>query len=70
MAKKKQSLETRLKSKRYILAAVFSAIAGIELSNPGTLASLLGENAAAKLVGVAALLNILTKELDEKKNQQ
>lgn len=70
MTKKKQSLETRIKSKRYILAALFSAIAGIELSNPGTLASLLGENAAAKLVGVAALLNILTKELDEKKKQQ
>lgn len=66
MAKSK-SLVTRLKSKRYIIAAVFSAVALIEVQNPGTLAGFLGENIAAKLVAIAAAFNVLTKELDEKK---
>jgi hypothetical protein len=64
---KKQSLVNRLKSKRYIIAAVFSAVAALEMSNPGTLAGLLGENVTAKLVAIAAAFNIFTKELDEKK---
>lgn len=67
MATKKVDWMARIKSKRYIIAAVFSAVAAIEINNPGTLASLLGENVTAKLVAIAAAFNVLTKELDEKK---
>jgi hypothetical protein len=74
MAKKKMSIErvidelaTLLKSKRGAIVALITAIVTVEAATPGTLAGILGEQWAVKLMPVLGILVAATKVIDNNK---
>ena len=74
MAKKKMTLDrvleeiiTLLKSKRGAIVALITAIVTVEATTPGTLAGILGDRWAVKLMPVLGILVAATKVIDNNK---
>ncbi len=70
MAAKKSittQIKALIKSKRGAILALLAAVVGVETASPGTLAGLIGEQWASKVLGIFGILVAATKVVDTNK---